>query len=260
MTDYSKELAFARDVAELGGRIAMGHYGTKPHREQKDDGTWVTEADWAVEAQIRLRIARTWPDHNILGEEEGQSAAGGGEPVEGAPTWIIDPIDGTNNYMSGIPIWATLVALQVDGTNVLGVAHAPAIGETYYAALGGGAFFNGEPISVDPIDDLSKATVSYGGLDGFVDAGLKDFHDELVARVWRTRGFGDFWGHMLVARGAINVMVESELTPWDVAALQVVVEEAGGRFSDLEGKRRLDGGNVCTSNGLLHLAVLDALA
>ncbi|MGH2808802.1 MAG: inositol monophosphatase family protein [Actinomycetota bacterium] len=260
MTTYSRELGFAREVAELGGRIAMSHFGTKPHREQKEDGTWVTEADWAAEAQIRLRIARTWPDHNILGEEEGLTSAGGGEPTEGAPTWIVDPIDGTHNYMAGIPIWATLVALRIDGANVVGVAHAPALGETYYAAEGAGAFMNGEPIAVDPIDDLSKATVSYGGLDGFVDAGLKDFHDELVTRAWRTRGFGDFWGHMLVARGAAHVMVESELSTWDVAALDPIVTEAGGRLSHIDGSAWNEWGSTLTTNGALHDEVVELLS
>jgi histidinol-phosphatase len=259
MTNYSTELAFAREVAELGGRIAMGHFGTKTHRELKDDGTWVTEADWAVEAQIRLRIARTFPDHNILGEEKGLAAAGGGEPIAGAPTWIVDPIDGTHNYMAAIPMWATLVALQVDGKNVVGVAHAPAIGETYWAALEGGAFMNGEPIAVDPIDDLGKATVLYGGLNGFFDAGLRDFHDELVARTWRSRGFGDFWGHMLVARGAAHVMVESELTPWDVAALDPIVTEAGGSLSHLDGSEWNEWGSTLSTNGALHEQVIELL-
>ena len=115
MSEADAFLEFARELAEIGGRIAMGHYRPLPETKRKDDGTWVTEADWKAEAQIRLRIARTFPEHNILGEEEGLTAAGGGPPVNGAPTWVLDPIDGTNNYIAGIPIWATLVGLQVDG-------------------------------------------------------------------------------------------------------------------------------------------------
>ncbi|MDQ3877923.1 MAG: hypothetical protein M3290_06200, partial [Actinomycetota bacterium] len=115
MSEPSDYLDAAIELARLGGRVAMGHFGKGPDARTKADGTWVTEADWAAEAQIRLRIARTFPDHNVLGEEEGLTAAGGGSPVEGAPCWIVDPIDGTNNFMAGIPIWATLVALRMEG-------------------------------------------------------------------------------------------------------------------------------------------------
>src|ERR687892_2926766 len=127
MPGHLRELDAALEFARAGGRIALGHFRKQLPREQKADGTWVTEADWAVEAQIRLRIARAFPDHNVLGEEEGLTAAGGGPAVDGAPRWVVDPIDGTNNFMGGIPIWATLVALSVNGEPVLGVAHAPAL-------------------------------------------------------------------------------------------------------------------------------------
>ncbi|HEX2236315.1 MAG TPA: inositol monophosphatase family protein, partial [Actinomycetota bacterium] len=115
-TDFSTELEFALEVAQRGARVAMSHYMRDPETKRKPDGTWATEADWKTEAQIRLRIARAWPDHNVLGEEEGLTSAGGGEPRPDAPTWVVDPIDGTNNYIAGIPVWATLVALRVGGT------------------------------------------------------------------------------------------------------------------------------------------------
>jgi histidinol-phosphatase len=252
MADYSTELAAARDFALLGGRIALSHYRKDPRRERKADGTWVTEADWAVEAQIRLRIARTFPDHNILGEEEGLTGAGGGPARADAPTWIIDPIDGTHNYMAGIPIWATLVALRVAGTSVVGVCHAPALGETYLAATGLGAQCNEETISVDPEDRLKEATVIFGSAKAFTDHGLDDLFDKLVGVSRRTRGFGDFWGHMLVARGAAHVMVEASLAVWDVAALQPIVSEAGGRLSQLDGSSWAEGGGCITTNGALH--------
>src|ERR671914_920475 len=159
--DHATELEFALDVARLGGRIALEHYRRDKQRRRKSDGTWVTEGDWAAEAQIRLRIARTWPGHNILGEEEGLTAAGGGRPLDGAPTWVVDPIDGTHNYMAGIPVWATLVGLEVEGRAVVGVAHAPALDETYDAAAGAGARLNGDAIEVDPVTSLSDATVLY---------------------------------------------------------------------------------------------------
>ena len=252
MPELSRELTFAREIAQLGGRIAMGHFGSHPDRKRKPDGTWVTEADWAVEAQIRIRIARTFPEHNVLGEEEGLTAAGGGEPVPGAPTWVIDPIDGTHNYMLGIPIWATLVALRIEDESVVGVAHAPALGETYDAARGLGARCNGHQIDVSPEKKLSEAHVVFGAENGFIDSGLGDFFNELVTSCWRARGFGDFWGHALVARGAAHVMVEPELSLWDVAALEPIITEAGGRLSHLDGKPWRDGGSCLTTNGALH--------
>lgn len=252
---YLRELDAALEFARAGGRIALGHFRKQLRREQKADGTWVTEADWAVEAQIRLRIARAFPDHNVLGEEEGLTAAGGGPPVDGAPTWIVDPIDGTNNYMSGIPIWATLVALRVDGESVVGVAHAPALGETYDAATGAGARCNGETVAVDPLPDLGRATVLFSGVDGWEGDGLT----ELTRRAWRNRGLGDFWGHVLVARGAGHVMVEPDLSVWDVAALQPIVAEAGGKLTDLDGNPWSDGGPCITTNGPLHDEVLRLL-
>jgi histidinol-phosphatase len=258
--DYTKELTVAREIARLGGRIAMGHYRRDPKSEKKDDGTWVTEADWAAEAQIRLRIARTFPDHNVLGEEEGLTRAGGGSPLDGAPTWVIDPIDGTNNFIAGIPIWATLVGLEIDGQAVVGVAHAPALDETYDAAAGAGARLNGEPIHVDPIQSLSEATVLYASLSSFVEKGLDDAFRVVAARSYRTRGFGDFWGHMLVARGAGHAMIEPELRTWDFRALEVVVAEAGGRQTTLDGGPLVDHGSVLTTCGPIHEEVLAAFA
>ena len=252
MEDLTRALTFAREVAEIGARIAMGHFGRDPKRERKADGTWVTEADWAAEAQMRIRIARTFPDHNILGEEEGLTGAGGGEPNDGAPTWILDPIDGTHNYMLGIPIWATLVALRIDGTNAVGAAYAPALGESYDGALGLGARCNDSDIEVHEIDDLSQAHVLFGDESVFVGTELNGFFDELVTSCWRARGFGDFWGHMLVARGAAHVMVEPELSVWDVAALEPIVSEAGGRLTHLDGTSWTGKGSCLTTCGPLH--------
>lgn len=259
MTDYSAELAAAHELALAGGKVALGHYRTKLTSKQKPDGTWVTEADWAAEAQVRLRIARMFPGHNVLGEEEGLTAAGGGPPVDGAPTWIVDPIDGTNNFMAGIPIWATLVALRVGDETVAGVVHAPALGETYDGALGLGARCNDRPISVDAATGLGDATVLFASISAWRDAGLGPGFDALVGRARRTRGFGDFWGHMLVARGAAHAMVEPDLSIWDVAALQPIVTEAGGRMTDLAGRPWVDGGGCVTTNGALHDEVLGLL-
>lgn len=234
----------------------MGHFKKDPSVQKKKDGTWVSEADWAVEAQIRLRIARTFPDHNILGEEEGLSAAGGGPPVPGAPTWIVDPIDGTNNYIAGIPVWATLVALRFEERNVVGAVCAPALDEIYDGALGAGARMNGEEIRVDPVTDLAEATVVAPGVKEFSEAGLAGFYAKLMHRSWRSRGFADFWGHMLVARGAAHVMVEPVLSVWDIAALEPIVSEAGGRMTTVDGAIWTDQGSCLTTNGALHDDVL----
>jgi histidinol-phosphatase len=252
MTDYSTELAFAREAARLGARVAMGHFGHNPAVHTKADGTCVTEADWAVEAQIRLRIARTWPGHNILGEEGGLTAAGGGAPHHGAPTWIIDPIDGTNNYIAAIPVWGTLVALRVENHSVVGVCHAPALNETYDAAVGMGARFNGEPMRVDPQDRIENATVIFAGAETLYEAPTEGFYRALTQRCRRSRGFGDFWGHMLVARGAAHVMAEPRVSLWDVAALEPIVTEAGGRLTDLAGAPWTTAGPCLTTNGALH--------
>ena len=260
VTDRSAELAFARDAAQLGGRIAMEHYRRDPEARRKNDGTWVTEADWKVEAQIRLRIARAWPDHNVLGEEAGLTASGGGEPIPGAPTWVIDPIDGTNNYMAGIPIWGTLVGLLIDGQSVVGVANAPALEEMYDAAPGLGARMNGRPIEVDPVGDLAAATVAFASAESWDEAEAGAFFRALTRSADRTRGFGDFWGHALVARGAVHVCVEPLLNVWDYAALACIVTEAGGRATHLDGSAWTGRGSALTSCGPVHDRVSALLA
>lgn len=252
MTAWRSELAFARELALLGGRVALNHYRRNPATRRKADGTFATEGDWAAEAQIRLRISRTWPDHNIHGEEEGLTAAGGGPPTHGSPTWVIDPIDGTNNYIAGIPIWGTLIALRVNDESVLGVAHAPALNETYEAALGSDAYMNGDRIRVGAAGELGDATFLSTGLEHFVDFGLGGFYGEIVAGCRRSRGFGDFWGHMLVARGAAHIALEPEMRLWDYAALEPIVTEAGGRITQLSGEPCVDGGSCLTTNATLH--------
>lgn len=254
--NLSAALSFALEAAERGGRVAMKHFGKHAPPTQKADGTWVTEADVAVEAQLRLLIARSWPDHNILGEEEGLSAAGGGPPVEGAPTWILDPIDGTHNYMNGIPIWATLIALRVDDRFTLGVCHAPALGETYDGARGLGARMNGTAIQARRVDSLERATVLHGDIKSFSKRSQRGFLEALVEGSWRTRGLSDFWGHMLVARGAADMMVEPELNVWDYAALVPIVTEAGARITQFDGNDLADPGSCVTAAAGVHEEVL----
>jgi histidinol-phosphatase len=255
--DHERELDFALELARLGGAVAMDHYRGSPERRQKEDGSWVTDADVAAETSIRKRIAEVFPEHNILGEEQGLTRSDGGDPLEDAPTWVVDPIDGTNNYMSNIPVWATLVALQTGGTPVVGVAHAPALGETYDAGLGLGARMNGSAIKVDPTDSLQAATVLHGGDHGFVGTELEALHHNLARRAFRTRGFGDFWGHVLVARGAAHVMVEPIVWRWDVAALIPIVTEAGGKLTHIDGSTWAGKGSALTTNGALHDTVVN---
>lgn len=256
MADFIEELSFAREIAEEAAKIASRSFGRRIDRSQKDDGSWVTEADKAVEAALRARIEQRFPDHNVLGEEEGLRSARGSEPTAGAPTWILDPIDGTNNYMSGIPIWATLVALRQEDTSVLGVAHAPALGETYDAALGSGARFNGQAIHVDDEESLGEATALFASVQSFKEDGLRNFFLRLTDATWRSRGLGDFWGHMLVARGAAQIMVETSLRIWDFAALEPIVSEAGGKMTTLSGRPCTDEGSCVSTNGKLHDEVL----
>jgi len=251
--DLSRELAFAHELALAGGELALARYRRRPTARRKGDGTWVTEADEIAEAAIRARIAEVFPEHNVLGEEGGLRAARGGEPDPDAPTWVVDPLDGTSNYVAGIPVWATLVALQVDGESVLGVAHAPALGETYSAERGGGARMNGAPITVDRCERLEEATVIHGSVGDFARAGLEVLLAVLVGRAERDRGFGDFWGHVLVARGAAHLMIDAApLSRWDIAALEPIVIEAGGRLTGLDGGRWLPGRGCLSSCGALH--------
>lgn len=256
MTAYTHELEVALETAAEGGALAMKHFGRDLDPQRKSDGSWVTEADKAVETLVRERLASAFPDHNILGEEEGLKRADGGEPMSGAPTWVVDPIDGTNNFLNHVPIWGTLIALRVEDQSVVGVCHAPALGETYDGAIGAGARCNGAPIRADDKGRLEDSTVAFASVQRFGERGLGDLFKALIARSWRSRGFGDFWGHMLVARGAVQVMIEPELSIWDVAALEPIVAEAGGRQTTLSGTRFFDGASCLTTNGSLHNEVL----
>jgi len=249
------DLELALELADIADRISSDRFraadlvvSTKPDR------TPVTEADKAVEAALRDTLAGERPGHAVLGEEEGATGdAGGGW------RWIIDPIDGTANYLRGIPVWATLIALEHDGEMVIGVASAPAMGHRWWAAKGDGAFRDGEPIRVSQVAAIEDAQLSSDGFDSWERHGGADAFMALVRRCWRTRGFGDFWQHMLVAEGAVDIALEPAVSLWDLAAVQVIVEEAGGRFTDLRGERRADGGTACSTNGVLHDVVLEAI-
>ncbi len=222
--------------------------------DRKPDTTHVTEADRAAEVLIREGIQEARPGDAVLGEEFGTEG-------EGRRRWIVDPIDGTASYVRGLPIWATLIALEEDGELTVGVVSAPALHRRWYAARGEGAYANGDRISVSKVSDLADAQLCYSDLASWTTfrSSAQPMIDLLHA-VWRTRGVGDFWQHMLVADGTADIAVEPIVNLWDLAALLVVVEEAGGRFTNLDGVRTADGGSAVSSNGLLHDEVLTALA
>jgi histidinol-phosphatase len=212
----------------------------------------VSEADHAAEQLIRDGLAQARPGDALLGEEFGTEG-------DSRRRWIIDPIDGTKNYVRGVPVWATLLALEEDGELRVGVVSAPALGHTWWAVRGGGAFADGTRITVSGISAVEDAHLCYSDFKWWAEYGLQDEFEALAKRVWRTRGFGDFWSHILVAEGAADIAAEPVVALWDLAPLLVIVEEAGGRFTDLAGNRTADGGSAVSTNGLLHDTVLDAL-
>jgi len=223
----------------------------------KPDLSPVSDADLAVEAELRRMLAVARPGDAVLGEEQGSTGSG-------PRCWVVDPVDGTKNFVRGVPVWATLIALQVDERVEVGVVSAPALGRRWWAARGHGAWAgagpaDGSQIHVSRVSALTDAHLSYSSLSRWQQQGRIGGLLELSERCWRTRAFGDFWSHVLVAEGAVDASFEPEVSLWDLAALQVVVEEAGGRFTDLAGRPTPAGGSVVCSNGLLHDEVLAAL-
>lgn len=255
LASVASDLQLALTAADVADRVTLSSY-RRPDLavETKADRSPVSEADRAVEAAVRDLIARERPGDAVLGEEMGTTGGG-------ARRWVLDPIDGTVNFVRGVPVWATLVALEVDGTVQVGVASAPALGRRWWARRGEGAFAavpggSGERIHVSAVESLADCAISSGCIQHYADPQRLV---ELALKVKHDRGFGDFWQHMLVAEGAFDAALEPVCSLWDVAALQVIVEEAGGKFTDFSGARRLDGGNAVSSNGLVHDEVVRAV-
>jgi len=240
-------------AADRADEIAL-HFFRNPglRVDAKPDLSPVTEADQAIEAMARRLVRDTHPELGVLGEEEGEA------PGTAGTRFIIDPIDGTRNFVRGIPVFATLLAIETGGEVVAGVASAPALGARWHAARGGGAFRDGRRILVSRIESLEHAMLFHGNL-GPGEAGPPPGIAGLIARVERTRGFGDFLQHMLVAEGAGEVAIDPVMQPWDIAAPQVIVEEAGGRATGLGGERSIYAGSLVTSNAMMHQAILDTL-
>ena len=246
------DLELALALADEADRLTMERFRALDLRvETKPDLTPVTEADRDVERVLRERLARERPDAAVAGEEYGVE--------EGDVRWWLDPIDGTKNYVRGIPVWATLIALEREGRVEVGMASAPALHRRWWAVRGEGAFVNGRRIHVSQVADLSDAVLSYASLTSWEEHGLGQQFLTLARGCWRTRAFGDFWSHMLVAEGVVDLAVEPEVALWDLAAPQVIVEEAGGRFTDLGGAPTPAGGSSVSTNGLLHDRVLATL-
>ncbi len=233
--------------------------------DTKPDLTPVTDADRTVETALRAVISSERPGDAVVGEEYGTSGSG-------SRRWIVDPIDGTKNFVRGIPVWATLIALEVDGALSVGVVSAPALGRRWWAGRGLGAFAGpcpaapaadagsvGTPIRVSAVSSLSDAQLTGASLTNYDAHGGVERYLALARACWRDRAFGDFWSHMLVAEGACDIAVDPVVSLWDLAALQVIVEEAGGRFSDIDGAPRPDGGSAVSTNGLVHDAALAIL-
>jgi histidinol-phosphatase len=246
-------LRFAHHLADLADAITLPGFRGGLAVERKADGTPVTDADRDAERAIRSAIAERFPGHAVLGGEDGLA----GDPS--APRWIVDPIDGTKNFVRGNPVWATLIALQVDEAEVLGVVSAPALGNRWDGVVGGPAHQDDREVRVSDVADLAAAEISFGGLGYFDARGAGGAVAELTARTARQRGYGDFWQHCLVASGACEVAIEAEVSLWDLAAVKVVVEAAGGRFTDLTGVETADGGSAISSNGRVHDDVLAVL-
>jgi histidinol-phosphatase len=242
------DLQLALDLADAADAITMRSFQSAMAVRTKADRTPVTEIDEGVERMIRERLERERPGDGIVGEEYGSQGTS-------ARRWIIDPIDATKNFIRGVPVFATLIALDEQ----VGVVSAPALHRRWWAARGEGAFCNGRPIRVSSIDTIAEAQLCYDDVPGFEQFGLGEQFLALVRRCWRTRGFGDFWAHMLVAEGAADIAAEPQVALWDVAGIKVIVEEAGGRFTDFRGEARADGGSGISTNGPLHAAVLEAL-
>jgi histidinol-phosphatase len=257
--ELADDLALALAMADAADVVTLDRYQSLDLVvETKPDLTPVSDADRATEQLLRDHLAKARPHDPVLGEEMGADTS-----ITSGRRWILDPIDGTKNYVRGVPVWATLIAL-VDGADVVvGVVSAPALGRRWWAAKGAGAWAGGllvgapKQIHVSEVGQLADASLSYSDAVGWPDGGAA-FRD-LAGRCWRTRAYGDFWSHLLVAEGAVDVSAEPEVSIWDVAALVVILEEAGGRVTGVDGAASPFAPSIVCTNGLLHVDVLGYL-
>ena len=269
-TRYADDLSLALSLADTADAITMNRFeATDLQIESKPDLTPVSDADTAVEKEIRAVLAAHRADDEVLGEEFG------GEVTHEGRQWVIDPIDGTKNFVRGVPVWAMLISLLEDGKPVLGVVSAPALSRRWWAAEGMGAWRSfaspsvpagtdvpsAQPrqLSVSSVGKIEDSSVAISSLSGWADCGRRTQLLALTDKAWRLRGYGDFWSYMLVAEGAVDIAAEPEVSLWDLAALVPIVEEAGGRFTDIDGNAGPHGGSAIATNGRLHEETVAAL-
>jgi histidinol-phosphatase len=266
MTGYADDLALAHRLADAADAVSTARFRALDLRvESKPDLTPVSDADTAVEREIRALLAVERPDDGLLGEEYGEQPAAGPD----GRRWVVDPIDGTKNFVRGVPVWATLIALLKGDRPVLGLVSAPALGRRWWAALGTGAYAgadlaSGAPIRVSGVTGLADASFCYSSLTGWEEVGRLAAVLQIMRDAWRSRAYGDFYGYMLLAEGALDVMVEPELSLWDIAALVPIVTEAGGTFTALDGRPAPAGADpneisAIATNGPLHDDILARL-
>jgi len=262
MPRYADDLSLAHVLADTADSISMARFRALDlHVQAKPDLTPVTDADTAVEKALRGTLGRSRPRDGVLGEEFGATKAPAGP---GSRQWVIDPIDGTKNFIRGVPIWATLIALMQGDQPVVGLVSAPALGRRWWAAVGHGAYAGkhttaATAIKVSGVSRMADASFCYSDLTGWEEIARLDAMLDIMRSTWRNRSYGDFYGYMLVAEGAVDIMVEPELSLWDVAALVPIVSEAGGTFTDLAGRPGPAGGSAVATNGKLHDEILERL-
>lgn len=258
MSTVADDLTLALKLADQADALTMDRFGALDLRvETKPDLTPVTDADRGAEETLRAALAETRPDDTVFGEEFGGTTTSTGRQ------WVIDPIDGTKNFVRGVPVWCTLIALLTDGVPTVGVVSAPALARRWWAAEGQGAFgsFNGTSrrLGVSGVSDLSAASLSYSDLTtGWEDR--RERFVELTDEVWRVRAYGDFWSYCMVAEGAVDIACEPEVNLWDIAPLDILIREAGGTFTSIDGTDGPHGGSALATNGLLHEAVVSRLS
>lgn len=256
--DLTDDLRLAHLMADDADSLTMSRFKARDLKfSSKPDNTPVTEADTAVEESIRRTLARTRPRDAVHGEEFSDTG-------QSTRRWIIDPIDGTKNYLRGVPVWATLIALEVDGRIQASVVSAPALNRRWWATEGGGAFtgrsiLNATELRVSKVEGIGDSSLSYSDIAEWVETGRGQGFIDLMRESWRTRAYGDFWSYMLVAEGSVDVACEPDLELYDMAALDVIVREAGGKFTNLDGVDGVSGPGALATNGLLHDAVLGYL-
>lgn len=252
--DLTLELAFAHELADVAAKVTLSRFGDRLPVTWKPDATAVTESDVAAEEAIREAVAATFPRDGVHGEEAGRTEGSSGR------TWVVDPIDGTSHYADGVPLWTTLIGLEVGGRAVLGVADAPAISARYHAVRGGGAWCGDRPLRTSDVARLTDSFVVHSPVEEWVASSRLDDLVRVVRTARRSRGLSDAWAHLLIAQGSAEALLEHEpCFEWDWTATSVIVEEAGGRLSTLEGDPPAAGRSLLVSNGAVHEEALAAL-